>query len=79
MRASPWGLTHGLVQVPVDEVLAPIVEKLKEDYPIGCCTLHPGIRCFYYTPMDWHFELDSPKLKVWSYGIIDEVDSSRRL
>ncbi|KAI0691620.1 hypothetical protein C8Q76DRAFT_758677 [Earliella scabrosa] len=54
----------------LDESLAPIVERLKETYPIGCCALHPGIRCFHYSPMDWHFDLDNAKLKVWANGIL---------
>ncbi|KAI0370434.1 hypothetical protein BV20DRAFT_979584 [Pilatotrama ljubarskyi] len=53
----------------IDDLLAPIVEKLKLRYPVGCCPYHPGKRCFYHRGLDLHFELDNNRLLVWAASI----------
>lgn len=37
--------------------------------PVGRCSVHPGIRCFYYAKRDWHFEIDNNCLSVWAHAI----------
>jgi len=54
----------------VDDVLQPIVHKLRGKYPSGLCHIHPTVRCFYYAPEDWHFELDWNRLNVWVLAIV---------
>ncbi|KAM5541411.1 hypothetical protein V8D89_004965 [Ganoderma adspersum] len=41
---------------------APHVSELKKKYPVGSCTYHPGIRCFYDKQRNLHFELDKESL-----------------
>ncbi|KAI0043140.1 hypothetical protein FA95DRAFT_1631791 [Auriscalpium vulgare] len=48
----------------------PVVNQLMEKYPPGLCPTHPTLACFHYAPNDWHFELSSPKLKVWASHIL---------
>jgi hypothetical protein len=59
-----------MYQVSLDDQLSPIVEKLNDMYQFGACETHPDIRCFHYRPNDWHFDLDSNRIKVWANAIV---------
>lgn len=39
-------------------------------YLFGTCSLHPELRCFHYRHNDWHFDLDSNRLRVWANSIV---------
>ncbi|KAM5536415.1 hypothetical protein V8D89_009851 [Ganoderma adspersum] len=45
---------------------APHVSELKKKYPVGSCTYHLGICCFYDKQRNLHFELDKESLVFWA-------------
>ncbi|KAH9893972.1 hypothetical protein C8Q73DRAFT_665593 [Cubamyces lactineus] len=56
-------------KVALEETLAPILEVLMRKHPVGTCNQHPGLRCYQYALFNWHFELNSVRLKVWAAAI----------
>lgn len=64
---SRWGKKLNL-----DDKLAPILEQLKNLYPVGNCSDHPDIRCFNwpFRGETWHFELNQGRLSVWAHAIL---------
>jgi hypothetical protein len=57
-------------KLSLDDQLAPIIEKLHSMHKIGTCSEHPGIRCFRWAANDWHFDIDSTRMKVWANAIV---------
>lgn len=57
----------------LDEQLAPIIEKLEDNSPIGKCDAHPKMRCFVYVTNNWHFELSRHRLQAWANQIVSSL------
>ena len=55
---------------------APHIAELKKKYPVGSCTYHPGIRCFYDKQRNLHFELDKESLVFWANALYRVRSSS---
>ncbi|KAJ7831198.1 hypothetical protein B0H14DRAFT_3464204 [Mycena olivaceomarginata] len=53
----------------IDDELESLVDELREKYPPGLCKVHPDILCFHHRVLDLHFELERPRLLVWSAQI----------
>ncbi|KAI0681626.1 hypothetical protein C8T65DRAFT_704059, partial [Cerioporus squamosus] len=37
---------------------------------VDACGVHPGMRCFYYAPLGWHFELTDIRVKAWACALL---------
>ncbi|KAJ3762016.1 hypothetical protein EV360DRAFT_79736 [Lentinula raphanica] len=54
----------------IDQCLEPIVERILGKYPVGQCKEHPDIHCIKYEPNQWHFHLDSNRVRVFAMAVL---------
>ncbi|TFK87764.1 hypothetical protein K466DRAFT_652998 [Polyporus arcularius HHB13444] len=57
--------------VSLDDDVPKIMKQLEQLHgKSNGCDMHPGMRCFYYAPLDWHFELTEGRLRAWACAIL---------
>ena len=59
-----------ILQGKIDDILAEIVDCLKQEYPFDECMEHSQKYCFHYQVTSKHFDLTNPWFKVWAAAIV---------